>query len=157
MVRSESHGLEITGGAYPAVHPAPQIPNQDGSGHIDAVGPGVDPARLGQAVWVYLAAAGRRWGTAAEWTVIPAERAVPLPEGVSLELGAMLGVPAITAYHCCHSGGLLEGTNVLVAGGAGAVGHFAIELARFGGARVAATASTPRRLIWLARLERSSS
>ena len=131
----------LTGGAPEGS----QIPNQDGSGHIDAVGAGVDSARVGQAVWVYLAAAGRRWGTAAEWTVVPAERAVPLPAGVSLELGAMLGVPAITAYHCCQAGGLIEGANVLVAGGAGAVGHFAIELARFGGARVAATASTPEK------------
>jgi len=119
-----------------------QIPNQDGSGHIDAVGPGVDAARVGEAVWLYLAATGRRWGTAAEWTVVPAEHAVPLPEGVSLEMGAMLGVPAITAYHCCHASGPIRGANVLVAGGAGAVGHFAIELARFGGARVATTVSS---------------
>jgi NADPH2:quinone reductase len=119
-----------------------QIPNHDGSGHIDAVGPGVDPGRVGQAVWVYMAAAGFRWGSAAEWTVISSERAVPLPEGVSLELGAMLGVPAMTAYHCVYADGRVAGNHVLVAGGAGAVGHFAIELARHGGARVATTVST---------------
>jgi NADPH2:quinone reductase len=118
-----------------------QIPNQDGSGHIDAVGPGVDPQRVGQPVWVYLAASGQRWGTAAQWTVVPAERAVALPEGVSLELGAMFGVPAMTAYHCVFCDGPVQGTDVLVAGGAGAVGHFAIELARHGGARVVTTVS----------------
>lgn len=119
-----------------------QIPNQDGSGHIDAVGSGVDQSRIGEAVWVYLAASGQRWGTAAEWTVVPEERAVALPEGASLELGAMLGVPALTAYHALFSDGPLDGGAVLVAGGAGAVGHYAIELACHAGARVLATVSS---------------
>ncbi|HWG72792.1 MAG TPA: NADPH:quinone reductase [Acidimicrobiales bacterium] len=118
-----------------------QIPHHDGAGEIDAVGPGVDGSRVGQRVWVWLAAAGRRWGTAAEWTVVPKDRAVPMPEGTSFELGASLGVPAMTAYHCLFADGPLDGTHVLVAGGAGAVGHFAIELAKHAGARVAATVS----------------
>lgn len=119
-----------------------QVPHHDGSGVIDAVGGGVDAARVGQRVWMFLAAHGRRWGTAAEWTVVPERHAVPLPDGVSDELGASLGVPAITAYHCLFADGDIVGRPVLVAGGAGAVGHFAIQLARYGRARVVATVST---------------
>ncbi len=119
-----------------------QIPDQDGAGEIDAVGEGVDGGRVGQRVWVFLAAAGSRWGTAAQWTVVPAERAVPLPDGASDDLGAGLGVPAVTAHRCLFADGPLEGGNVLVAGGAGAVGHYAIELARHGRARVATTVSS---------------
>jgi NADPH:quinone reductase len=122
-----------------------QIPHQDGSGVIDAVGTGVDPARVGQRVWLWLAAHGRRWGTAAEWTVVPERHAVPLPDGVSLELGAQLGVPAMTAHRCLFADGPVAGQAVLVAGGAGAVGHFAIELAKRDGARVAATVSGPEK------------
>jgi NADPH:quinone reductase len=118
-----------------------QIPHHDGSGVIDAVGEGVDPSRIGQRAWTYLAAAGRKWGTAAEWTVVPAEHAVPLPDGVSAELGASLGVPAMTAHRCLLADGPIEGKTILVAGGAGAVGHFAIELAKFYGARVISTVS----------------
>src|SRR5437764_5996705 len=82
-----------------------QIPGQDGAGVIDAVGEGVDPGRAGQRVWVWMAAAGRRWGTAAEWTVLPAERAVRLPDGISMDLGASLGVPAMTAHRCLFADG----------------------------------------------------
>ena len=98
-----------------------QIPHHDGAGVIEAVGPGVDPARTGERVWVWLAAFGRRWGTAAEWTVVPARQAVPLPDGVSFELGASLGVPAVTADRCLFADGPVAGKAVLVAGGAGAV------------------------------------
>jgi NADPH:quinone reductase len=123
-----------------------QIPHHDGAGVIEAVGDGVDPARVGQRVWLWLAAAGRRWGTAAEWTVVPARQAVPLPGSASMELGASLGVPAMTAHWCLFADGPITGKTVLVAGGAGAVGHFAIELAVRAGARVVATASTPEKL-----------
>ena len=119
-----------------------QIPGQDGAGTVDAIGPGVDPGRAGPRVWVWSAAAGRRWGTAAQWTVVPQHQAVALPDGVSFDLGAMLGVPAMTAHRCLYADDLVEGADVLVAGGAGAVGHFAIELARHAGARVAATVSS---------------
>jgi NADPH:quinone reductase len=122
-----------------------QIPHQDGTGVIDAVGEGVDPARIGQRVWIFLAAAGRRWGTAAEWTVVPADHAVPLPDNTSMELGASLGVPAMTAHRCLFADGPVDGTTILVAGGAGAVGHYAIELAKFSGARVIATVSGPEK------------
>lgn len=134
--------VKTRGGATPRPVEGFQIPHQDGAGAIDAVGDGVDPGRVGQRVWVWFAAAGQRWGTAAQWCVVPAERAVPLPDDASYELGAMLGVPAMTAYHCLFADGSVEDRSVLVAGGAGAVGHFAVELAKRGGARVAATVST---------------
>jgi NADPH2:quinone reductase len=103
----------------------------------------VSGERVGQRVWLYLAAAGNRYGTAAEYCVVPSERAVPLPANASDELGASLGVPALTAAHCLGDGpGHLAGAGVLVAGGAGAVGHFAIELAKHAGARVVTTVSS---------------
>jgi NADPH2:quinone reductase len=108
-----------------------QIPNQDGAGTIDAVGPGVSQGRIGERVWVLFAARERRWGTAAEYTVIPEDRAIPLPDAASFELGASLGVPAVTASYCLNADGPVAGRTVLVSGGAGAVGHAAIELARF--------------------------
>jgi NADPH:quinone reductase len=119
-----------------------QIPHHDGAGVIDAVGEGVDPARVGQRAWTWLAAAGR-WGTAAEWSVVPDRQAVALPDGISAELGASLGVPAMTAHRCLFADGPVAGKTVLVAGGAGAVGHFAIELAKHAGARVVTTVSGP--------------
>ena len=149
-VRVEVSGINPTdvksrSGATPRPIDGFQIPNQDGAGVIDAVGAGVDPARAGQRVWLFLAAAGRKWGTAAEWTVVPERHAVPLPDGASLELGASLGVPAITAHRCVFADGPVTGKTVLVAGGAGAVGHFAIELARRAGARVVTTVSGPEK------------
>jgi NADPH2:quinone reductase len=147
-VRVEASGVNPTdwksrSGATPRPVDGFQVPHHDGAGVIDAVGAGVDAARTGERVWVWMAAAGQPWGTAAEWCVVPAEQAVPLPGGVSAELGASLGVPAMTAHRCLFADGPLEGCSVLVAGGAGAVGHFAIELARHAGARVAATVSGP--------------
>jgi NADPH:quinone reductase len=122
-----------------------QIPHQDGAGVIEAVGPGVDPGRVGERVWLWLAAASSRWGTAAEWSVVPQRQATPLPEGASFELGASLGVPAMTAHYCLFADGPIAGQTVLVAGGAGAVGHFAIELAKRAGARVVTTVSGPEK------------
>jgi NADPH:quinone reductase len=128
-----------------------QIPHQDGAGVIDAVGAGVDPGRVGQRVWVWLAAAGQPWGTAAEYCVVPADQAVPLPDGISMELGASLGVPAMTAHRCLFADGPVADKYVLVAGGAGAVGHFAIELAKHAGAKVIATVSGPAKAELAAR------
>lgn len=131
------------------------VPNQDGSGVVDAVGAGVDPARVGQRVWLWLAAYGRpNGGTAQEYVVLPERHAVPLPESASYELGADLGVPALTAHRCLTVAdggprrlepGTLEGHTVLVAGGAGAVGNAAIQLARWAGAAVVATVSGPEK------------
>ena len=136
--------VKARSGAVPRPIDGFQIPDQDGAGVIDAVGPGVDPARVGQRVWLFLAA-GRRWGTAAEWTVVPERHAVPLPDNADMELGAMLGVPALTAHRCVFADGAVTGKTVLVAGGAGAVGHFSIDLAKRDGARVIATVSSPEK------------
>jgi NADPH:quinone reductase len=119
-----------------------QVPHMDGSGVIDAVGPDVPASRVGERVWVMLAAQDNPWGTAAEWAVVPAQRAIPLDASTPLELAALLGVPAVTAAHCLLSGGSIDGKTVLVAGGAGAVGRCAIELGHWLGARMIATAST---------------
>ncbi len=137
--------VKARGGMTPRPIDGFQIPHHDGAGVIDAVGEGVDQARVGERVWVWYAAHGRRWGTAAEWTVVPARQAVPLPAGISAELAASLGVPAMTAHWCLFADGPITGKTILVAGGAGAVGHFAIELAVRAGARVVATASSPRK------------
>src|SRR4051794_484849 len=122
-----------------------QIPNQDGAGFVDAVGDGVDPSRAGERVWVYFAARQRPWGTAAQYTVVPAEQAVALPEGASDDLGASLGTPALPAHRCLFADGPIDGRTVLVAGGAGAVGHAAIELATWAGVKVIATVSSEKK------------
>jgi NADPH2:quinone reductase len=119
-----------------------QIPNHDGAGVVDAVGDGVDPGRVGERVWVYFAAWQQPWGTAAQWTVVPSEQAVALPDDASDDLGASLGIPALTAHRCLFTDGPIADRTVLVAGGAGAVGHAAIEIARWAGARVVATVSS---------------
>jgi NADPH:quinone reductase len=123
-------------------------PGQDGAGVIDAVGAGVDRA-AGERVWVYLVQHGRPYGTAAEYVVLPAEQAVPLPEPASYDLGASLGVPALTAHRALTSGevtrlgpGAMAGRVVLVHGGAGAVGNAAIQLAGWAGATVVTTVSS---------------
>jgi NADPH:quinone reductase len=149
-VRIEASGVNPTdwksrGGSTPRPIDGFQIPHHDGTGVIDAVGEGLDASRNGQRVWLWLAAASRRWGTAAQWSVVPEHQAVPLPDGASAELGASLGVPAMTAHRCLFADGPIDGKNVLVAGGAGAVGHYAIELAKWGGARVVTTVSGPRK------------
>src|SRR6266513_713366 len=150
LVRVHASGVNPTdykarSGAVPRPIDDFQIPHQDGAGVIEAVGAGVDPGRVGERVWLWLAAVGRRCGTAAEWTTVPARQAVTLPDGASFELGASLGVPAMTAHYCLFADGPVSGQTVLVAGGAGAVGHFAIELAKWSGAQVIATVSGPEK------------
>jgi NADPH:quinone reductase-like Zn-dependent oxidoreductase len=124
---------------FPAV-----TPHQDGSGIIDAVGSGVDPVRVGQRVWLYMAQRGRPRGTAADYTVVPSERAVPLPEAASFADGACLGIPAMTAHYCLLADGPVADKTVLVQGAAGAVGFYAVQIAKWAGAkRVIATVSRP--------------
>jgi NADPH:quinone reductase len=115
------------------------IPHSDGAGTIDRVGEGVSTARVGERVWCYGAQSYRPFGTAAEYTVVPSAQAVPLPEGVSFEQGACLGIPGITAHRAVHVAGPIAGRVVLVQGGAGAVGCCAVGLARLANARVFAT------------------
>ena len=121
---------------------AEQVPNQDGAGVIDAVGPGVGAERVGERVWVWHAASGRPTGTAAQYVCLPQGQAVPLPDDVSFDHGAGLGIPAMTAHYCLFADGPVEGRTVLVTGGAGAVGHAAVQLARWSGAQVVATVSS---------------
>jgi NADPH2:quinone reductase len=122
-----------------------QIPGQDGAGVIDRVGAGVDPARIGERVWLHLAGHGRPGGSAAEYVCVPERRAAPLPPGVSSDVGAGLGVPALTAHRCLFADGPVDGRTVLVTGGAGAVGHASVQLARHAGARVITTVSSPEK------------
>ncbi|KPF87158.1 NADPH:quinone reductase [Novosphingobium sp. AAP93] len=117
------------------------IPHSDGAGEIDIVGAGVDAARLGSRVWLWNAAWKRANGTCAEYVCVPSEQAVPLPPNTSFEAGACLGIPASTACHAVFADGDVSGQTVLVTGGAGAVGHYAIQLARWGGAHVVVTVS----------------
>lgn len=124
--------------------PFPRIvPHSDGSGVIDAVGEGVDRARLGERVWLWNAAWGRAHGTACEALCLPQQQAVRLPDATSGEAGACLGIPALTALHAVLMDGGVAGKTVLVAGGAGAVGHYAVQMAsQLGAARVIATVSS---------------
>jgi len=136
-----------------AAPPFPEVtPNQDGSGLVDALGEGVVDLAVGDRVWVYLAGHQRPTGTAQEYTNVPAGRIVRLPPGTSFDIGASLGVPAMTAHRALTVSedgperlypGALAGKVVLVAGGAGAGGHAAIQLARWAGATVITTISSP--------------
>ncbi|NAZ81162.1 zinc-binding dehydrogenase [Kineococcus sp. R8] len=140
-------------GAQPMAFPE-VVPGQDGAGVVDAVGPGVEGLTAGDRVWTFLAAHQRPTGTAQEFTVLPAERVVLLPHQASFDVGASLGVPAMTAHRALTVGedvgarlapGSLAGAHVLVSGGAGAVGHAAIQLARWAGATVLTTVSGPEK------------
>jgi NADPH:quinone reductase-like Zn-dependent oxidoreductase len=124
------------------------VPHCDGAGVIEAAGAGVDPARIGQRVWIFNAqggygTAGRALGTAAERIAIAADQTVPLPDALDFDAGACLGVPAMTAHRCVLADGPVAGLTVLVQGGAGAVGHLAVQVARLAGARVLATVGGP--------------
>jgi NADPH:quinone reductase len=128
-------------------------PGQDGAGVIDAVGPGVEGFAEGDRVWLVLAQSGRWLGTATEYTVQPIAHVIHLPVGASYDLGASLGVPAVTAHRALTAGedvsrlapGAMSGMTVLVQGGAGAVGNAAIQLARWAGATVLTTVSSPEK------------
>ena len=143
VVASGLNPTDVKARARPGSMPASRvIPHQDGAGIIDKVGPGVPATRVGERVWVYIVQWQREWGTAAELTVVPARLAVRLPENTSFAEGACLGIPAVTAHRCLLADGPIAGQTVLVTGGAGAVGHYAVQLAKWAGARVIATVSS---------------
>lgn len=123
--------------AYPRV-----IPHSDGAGVIEAVGQGVDKARIGEPVWIWNAAWQRPSGTCAEYVCLPSEQAVQLPESTSFAEGACLGIPAMTAWYALHGQGPISGKTVLVTGGAGTVGRYACQMAKLSGARVITTVSS---------------
>jgi NADPH2:quinone reductase len=129
--RQDSFGL---GMPYPRV-----IPHSDGAGQVEQVGEGVSTEWVGRRVWCYGAQSYRPFGTAAEFTVVPLDHVAPLPENVSPEEGACLGIPGITAHRAVHVGGDVAGRTVLVQGAGGAVGMCAVALARHAGARVIGT------------------
>lgn len=150
LVRVHASGINPTdvktrGGVTPRAIEGFQVPHMDGSGVIAAVGEGVPSERVGERIWLMTAALNNKWGTAAPYCVVPAERARALPDSASFALGATLGVPAVTAAYCLFSDGPIEGRRVLIAGGAGAVGRAAVELAHWAGASVATTVSGPEK------------
>jgi NADPH2:quinone reductase len=126
--------------AFPRV-----IPQSDGAGVIDTVGEGVAASRVGERVWTWNGAWKRPFGTAAEYIVLPDAQAVKLPDAVSFEAGACLGIPALTAWHAIDIAGTKSGMTLLIAGGAGAVSHYAIQFAKARGATVLTTVSSPEK------------
>jgi NADPH2:quinone reductase len=128
------HGWLGSAMPYPRV-----VPHSDAAGVIDAVGEGVDAHRIGQRVWVYGAQSYRPFGTAAQFTVVPGDQAVALPDHLGDELGASLGIPGITAHRTVFGDGPVDGRTVLVHGVLGGVGSLAARLARWGGATVLGT------------------
>jgi len=117
------------------------VPNSDGAGVIEAVGDGVDAGRIGERVWIYQAQFARRFGTAAEYVAIDTNRAPALADNANFEVGACLGIPVMTAHRCVFADGDVSGQTVLVTGGAGRVGCYAVQWASQSGATVIATAS----------------
>lgn len=129
------------GGVFPRT-----IPHNDGAGIIDAVGDKSLEHRLGERVWTWSAQYRRPFGTAAQYVALPSAQAVPLPDNVSFDVGACLGIPALTAWRAAHYDGRPQGETVLVQGGAGAVGHYAVQFLKRSGAIVLATASSDEKL-----------
>jgi NADPH:quinone reductase len=147
-VRLEASGVNPAdvgrrAGSYRAMEFPRVIPNSDGAGIIDQLGNGVSRLGIGQRVWLFNGQRnGRAFGTAAEYITLAEHLVTPLPDNLSFAAGATLGIPAMTAWCCLYGDGALAGQTVLVTGGAGAVGHYAVQLAKWGGARVIATVSS---------------
>jgi len=146
LVRLRASGVNPSdgkgrGGNRPMAAPL-VIPGSDGAGVIVAVGPGVPRSRVGDRVWIYNGQHQRALGTSAQLIVVPSRLAVPLPHKIAFAGGACLGVPVMTAHRCLFADGPIKGLNVLVTGGAGVVGHYAVQMARWAGARVIATVSS---------------
>ncbi len=137
--------VKTRGGARSKTLPFPRIvPHSDGMGVIDRVGEGVEARRVGERVWLWNAAWGRAFGTAAQYICLPARQAVPLADNVSGEAGACMGIPGLTAMHAVLMDGGVAGKTVLIAGGAGAVSHYALQMAsRMGVAKLITTVSSP--------------
>jgi NADPH2:quinone reductase len=147
-VRLEASGVNPAdvgrrAGSYRAMEFPRVIPNSDGAGIVDQLGDGVTRLSIGQRVWLFNGQRnGRAFGTAAEYIALAEHLVTPLPDDVSFAAGATLGIPAMTAWCCLNGDGATAGQTVLVTGGAGAVGHYAVQLAKWGGARVIATVSS---------------
>src|SRR3954467_5110532 len=150
-VRLEASGVNPAdvgrrGGSYRAMEYPQVIANSDGAGIVDQLGDGVTRLGIGQRVWLFNGQRnGRACGTAAEYIALAEHLVTPLPDSVSFAAGATLGIPGMTAWCCLFGDGPIAGKTVLVTGGAGAVGHYAVQLAKWGGARVIATVSSSRK------------
>jgi len=132
-------------GANPALlNNGSVIPNSDGSGEIVALGEGVENRTIGERVWIYNAQFGRQEGTSAQYVCVPSNQAVWMPDNASYETGAMMGIPAMTAHRCVCADGAVNGHTLLVTGGAGRVGYYAIQWAKYFGATVIATGSNSK-------------
>jgi NADPH:quinone reductase len=148
-VRLEASGVNPSdAGRRAGSHSAMQYPrvitNSDGAGTVDQIGDGVTRLAVGQRVWLFNGQRnGRAFGTAAEYIALAEHLVTPLPDDLSFAQGATLGIPCMTAWCCLFGDGTIAGQTVLVTGGAGAVGHYAVQLAKGGGARVIATVSSP--------------
>jgi NADPH2:quinone reductase len=147
-VRLEASGVNPAdvgrrAGSYRALEFPRVVPNSDGAGIVDQLGDGVTRLSVGQRVWLFNGQRnGRAFGTAAEYIALAEHLVTPLPDNVSFAAGATLGIPCMTAWSCLFGDGPIAGQTVLVTGGAGAVGHYAVQLAKWGGARVIATVSS---------------
>ena len=147
-IRLEASGVNPAdvgrrGGSYRAMEYPRVIPNSDGAGIIDQVGQGVTRLKVGQRVWLFNGQRnGRALGTAAEYIALNEQLVTPLPDQVSFAQGATFGIPAMTAWCSLFADGPLAGKTVLITGGAGAVGNYAVQLAKWGGAKVIATVSS---------------
>jgi len=147
-VRLEASGVNPAdvgrrAGSYRAMEFSRVIPNSDGAGIVDQLGDGVTRLSIGQRVWLFNGQRnGRAFGTAAEYITLAEQLVTPLPDNLSFAAGATLGIPGMTAWCCLYGDGAVAGQTVLVTGGAGAVGHYAVQLAKWGGARVIATVSS---------------
>jgi NADPH:quinone reductase len=147
-VRLEASGVNPAdvgrrAGSYSALEFPRVIPNSDGAGIVDQCGAGVTRLHVGQRVWLFNGQRnGRAFGTAAEYITLAEHLVTPLPDHLSFAAGATLGIPAMTAWCCLFGDGPIAGQTILVTGGAGAVGHYAVQLAKWGGARVIATVSS---------------
>jgi NADPH2:quinone reductase len=129
-------------GSFPGLlDEGPVIPHSDGAGIIEAVGSGVPDGRIGERVWVYQAQHGRRFGSAAGYVALASRRAVTLPDNTSFAVGACIGIPVMTAHRCVFADGPVDGQTLVITGGAGRVGHYAVQWASQAGAQVIATAS----------------
>jgi NADPH2:quinone reductase len=148
LIRLKTSGINPSdvkkrAGASPsALDAGPIIPHSDGSGVVEAVGSGVNESRVGQKVWIYNAQYGRQLGTAAEHIAINSSQAVEMSSSTSFEEGACIGIPAMTAHRCVTADGTVSGQTILVTGGAGRVGYYAIQFGKLFGARVIATAGS---------------
>ena len=147
LVRLKTSGVNPSdvkkrAGAFPnLLDGGPVIPHSDGAGIIASAGEGIPKSRVGERVWVYQAQFERSLGTAAEYVALDSSRAISLPDNTDYDIWACLGIPAMTAHRCVYSDGDIDGQLVLVTGGAGRVGYYAIQWAKMAGAKIIATAS----------------